>query len=139
MSKPISDILNGALLTEFRTVKGMVDIYCKAHHQTDRSSSADLCEQCQTLLDYAEVRLDRCPYGQSKPTCNKCPIHCYKPEPKEQMRLVMRYSGPRMLLSHPILAIRHLINEKREVTVKPAPNLSNRHARKLDSQQNNTK
>lgn len=69
------------------------------------------------------------PYGEEKPTCNKCPIHCYKPEPKEQMRLVMRYSGPRMLLKHPILAVRHLLHEKREVPEKPAANASNRHKR----------
>ncbi|MDW2334940.1 nitrous oxide-stimulated promoter family protein, partial [Vibrio sp. 1069] len=52
-----------------------------------------------------------------------------KPEPKEQMRLVMRYSGPRMLLKHPILAVRHLLHEKREVPEKPAANASNRHKR----------
>lgn len=68
-------------------------------------------------------------HTEKKPTCNKCPIHCYKPEPKEQMRLVMRYSGPRMLLKHPILAVRHLLHEKREVPEKPAANASNRHKR----------
>ncbi|MDW2205093.1 nitrous oxide-stimulated promoter family protein, partial [Vibrio sp. 1636] len=42
---------------------------------------------------------------------------------------VMRYSGPRMLLKHPILAVRHLLHEKREVPEKPAANASNRHKR----------
>lgn len=93
----MSDILLGKLATEFKTVKAMVEVYCHDHHGTKR----DLCSECHELLEYAEVRLDRCPYGENKPTCNKCPIHCYKPEPKEQMRLVMRYSGPRMLLKHP--------------------------------------
>lgn len=45
------------------------------------------------------------------------------------MRLVMRYSGPRMLLKHPILAIRHLLHEKREVPDKPSANASNRYKR----------
>lgn len=121
-----SDILTGELLTEFKTVRYMVEIYCKAHH----GQIEGLCQQCHDLLEYAEVRLDRCPYGQDKPTCNKCPIHCYKPDPKEQMRLVMRYAGPRMLLPHPILAIRHLRHEKRAVPDKPAANASNRHQRK---------
>lgn len=125
--KPLSDILTGELLTEFNTVRYMVEIYCKAHHGQIKG----VCQECADLLDYAETRLDRCPYGQDKPTCNKCPIHCYKPEPKEQMRLVMRYSGPRMLLPHPILAIRHLLHERREVPAKPAANASNRHQRKL--------
>ncbi|EKO3829485.1 nitrous oxide-stimulated promoter family protein [Vibrio harveyi] len=121
----MSDILLGKLATEFKTVKAMVEVYCKDHHGT----KGELCAECRELLEYAEVRLDRCPYGEDKPTCNKCSIHCYKPEPKEQMRLVMRYSGPRMLLKHPILAIRHLVHEKREVPNKPAANVSNRHKR----------
>ncbi|MGR5381923.1 nitrous oxide-stimulated promoter family protein [Vibrio harveyi] len=121
----MSDILLGKLATEFKTVKAMVEVYCKDHHGT----KGELCGECRELLEYAEVRLDRCPYGEDKPTCNKCPTHCYKPEPKEQMRLVMRYSGPRMLLKHPILAIRHLVHEKREVPNKPAANVSNRHKR----------
>lgn len=121
----ISNILSGELATEFKTVAGMMKIYCNHHHNT----SDVLCESCRSLLIYAETKLDRCPYGQSKPTCNKCPIHCYKPEPKEQMRLVMRYSGPRMLFKHPILAIRHLRHEKRPVPNKPPENASNRHLR----------
>jgi len=118
------NILMGGLATEFKTVVAMVEVYCKDHHQSN-----GLCQECVELLNYAEQRLDRCPYGNAKPTCNKCPIHCYKPEPKEQMRLVMRYSGPRMLLKHPILAVRHLIHERREAPTKPLPNLANRHIR----------
>ncbi|MGD8172800.1 nitrous oxide-stimulated promoter family protein [Vibrio sp. TRT 21S02] len=129
MDKKSSMILQGALLTEFKTVTAMVKIYCHAHH-TEHEGRDELCETCESLLDYAEMRLDRCPYGQNKPTCNQCPIHCYKPEPKEQMRLVMRYSGPRMLLPHPILAIRHLIHEKRKVPEQPSSNVSNRYLRK---------
>jgi hypothetical protein len=119
-----SKILEGELATEFKTVAAMMKIYCRKHHGT-----SELCTQCSDLLMYAETKLDRCPYGQDKPTCNNCPIHCYKPDPKEQMKAVMRYSGPRMLLSHPILAIRHLRHEKRPVPDKPLPNMSNRYIR----------
>ncbi|RYU56470.1 nitrous oxide-stimulated promoter family protein [Aliivibrio finisterrensis] len=119
-----SDILLGKLNTEFKAVSAMIEIYCKKNHHSEA-----LCKECQQLMDYAEVRLDRCPYGENKPTCNTCPIHCYKPEPKEQMRLVMRFSGPRMLLNHPILAIRHLLSEKKNINPKPSPNCSNRHIR----------
>lgn len=123
------DILQGALRTEMKTVTAMVEIYCRAHHHVDGS----LCQQCNDLVEYARMRLDRCPYGESKPTCNKCPIHCYKPEQKEQMRLVMRYSGPRMLLPHPLLAIRHLYKERKKAVGKPAANQSNR-AKRLQKQ-----
>ncbi|MGF1754879.1 nitrous oxide-stimulated promoter family protein [Vibrio makurazakiensis] len=119
-----NDILIGELATEYKTVIAMVHIYCADHHGTK-----ELCNDCRELLEYAETKLDRCPYGQAKPTCNKCPIYCYKPEPKEQMRLVMRYAGPRMLPKHPILAIRHLIHERRAIPEKPIKHASNRHQR----------
>lgn len=67
-----------------------------------------LCPQCQALLDYAHKRLERCRFGEDKPSCTRCPVHCYKPAMREQIRQVMRYSGPRMLLHNPIMAIRHL-------------------------------
>jgi hypothetical protein len=124
MSSKASEILVGALETEYRTVKAMMQIYCKRHHHQD-----SLCHECQSLLNYAELRLDRCPYGQAKPTCNKCPIHCYKPEPKAQMKAVMRFSGPKMLFPHPILSIRHLLHERKNVPRKPDAYLSNRAIR----------
>ena len=67
-----------------------------------------LCPQCQALLDYAHKRLEHCKFGEDKPSCTRCPVHCYKPAMREQIRQVMRYSGPRMLLHDPIMAIRHL-------------------------------
>ena len=67
-----------------------------------------LCPQCQELLTYAHQRLDRCKFGNEKPSCTRCPVHCYKPAMRQQIRQVMRYSGPRMLLHNPVLAIRHL-------------------------------
>lgn len=118
-------ILSGQLLTEFKTVQGMVHIYCRQQHGT----LIGTCVECQSLIEYAQMRLDRCPYGQNKPTCNQCPIHCYKPEPKEKMRLVMRYAGPRMLLHHPILAIRHLLHERRALPELPSSNQSHRQQR----------
>ena len=67
-----------------------------------------LCPQCQALLDYAHQRLEHCKFGEDKPSCTRCPVHCYKPAMREQILQVMRYSGPRMLLHDPIMAIRHL-------------------------------
>ncbi len=58
---------------EFRTMGKMVGIYCSAHH-----NARGLCEDCERFLDYAEVRLEKCPYGEDKPTCANCPVHCYK-------------------------------------------------------------
>ncbi|MEX5904063.1 nitrous oxide-stimulated promoter family protein [Providencia hangzhouensis] len=38
-----------------------------------------------------------------------------KPKMREQMKLVMRWAGPKMLIHHPILAIRHLLDNSKTV------------------------
>ncbi len=88
----------------------MVEMFCSHHHQCE-----GLCEDCEAFIAYANRKLDLCPYGGEKPACTNCPIHCYRPEPREQMRQVMRFAGPRMLARHPYLAIMHLIDERRSV------------------------
>ena len=90
---------------EKRTVGVMVHIYCRAHHDPEPGT---LCAECAELLNYAAERLDLCRFGEDKPACNKCPVHCYAPAPRQEMREVMKFAGPRMTLRHPILAIGHL-------------------------------
>lgn len=90
---------------EKNTVEKMIRIYCKSKHK----SNTYLCQECMELKEYAFQRLSKCTYGENKPTCEKCPIHCYKPAMKKQIQVVMRYAGPRMLFHHPILAIKHLL------------------------------
>src|SRR5665647_299109 len=82
---------------EKKTIDSMVHIYCKAHHGTH----GELCPECIEFKAYAFMRLEKCPFQEKKSTCGKCLIHCYKPDMKEKVRKVMRYSGPRMLLHHP--------------------------------------
>jgi hypothetical protein len=65
---------------------------------------------CRDFLNYADLRLRKCPFGEHKPTCSNCPVHCYKKERKEEAREIMRFAGPRMLLRHPILAIAHQLD-----------------------------
>ena len=101
---------------ERRTVAAMIAIFCRARHV----SGGRLCEECSKLEAYTRARLAKCPYGEEKPTCVNCPIHCYQPRRREQIRDVMGYSGPRMLLSHPLLAIRHMIDGRRKAAQPPA-------------------
>ena len=91
---------------EKAVVEQMIRLYCRK-----KEGNAELCPSCQELLDYAFKRLDRCRYGSEKPTCKKCPIHCYRPDMKERIKEVMRWSGHRMILYHPTAAILHLIRE----------------------------
>ena len=91
------------LSREYLTMSAMVDMYCKDHHSTD----GECCSDCIEFLDYAKVRLEKCPYGEEKPTCANCPVHCYKPHYRAKAKQIMRYSGPRMLLRHPLMTIAH--------------------------------
>ena len=94
----------------------MVAIYCRDHH---RGRGGALCEACATLDAYADKRLDLCPYGAEKPTCLNCPVHCYQPRMREDIKDVMRYAGPRMMKRHPVLAVRHLLDGRRQVPERP--------------------
>jgi hypothetical protein len=96
---------------ERHTIEMLAEIYCRDLHG---SPSGQLCPECQALQDYAIQRLDRCPFQENKPTCANCTVHCYKPDMRVRVREMMRYAGPRMLLSHPVLAIRHLLEGKRK-------------------------
>jgi hypothetical protein len=87
------------------TIKTMIEIYCHGRHQ----QAAGLCGDCRQLLTYAMERIEKCGLGQYKPTCEKCSIHCYKPDMRERVREVMRYAGPRMIWAHPLLAIMHYV------------------------------
>jgi predicted amidophosphoribosyltransferase len=91
---------------ERKTLRIMLTMYCQGLHGTD---GASLCADCTALWDYAQRRLDRCPFGETKRPCSKCTVHCYKPEMRDRIREVMRYAGPRMATKHPIEAVRHLI------------------------------
>jgi len=98
---------SGRVMREQRTIKVMIEMYCRGHHHGDGA----LCTECRALLTYAMQRIEKCPFLAHKPVCAKCPIHCYKARMKEQLIKVMRYSGPRMVMHHPILALFHVIDQ----------------------------
>lgn len=104
---------NPRMAREIRTIHAMIEIYCRAHHG-DRRTQDGLCAECGGLLDYAELRLDKCPFQEHKTTCANCPVHCYKPSMREKVKEIMRYSGPRMTFRHPVLALFHLLDGRRK-------------------------
>lgn len=82
----------------------MIQLYCIKRH-----GRKGLCDECAALKEYACVRLERCPYGERKDACKRCTTHCYAKKYKEQIKRVMRFSGPRMLLHHPVMAVQHVL------------------------------
>ena len=95
---------------EKKMVSQMIQLYCKKQHH----SKDGLCPECATLDAYARMRSEKCPFMETKTFCSNCKVHCYKPEMREKIREVMRFSGPRMLFHHPIAAIRHVVESKKE-------------------------
>ena len=94
---------------EKETVSRMIAIYCRKKH-----GGKTLCPDCAALEAYARQHSDRCPFMEKKTFCSNCPVHCYKADMREKIRAVMRFSGPWMLFYHPILALRHVIETKKE-------------------------
>ena len=97
---------------EEKTIDAMVTLYCRHNHQAET-----LCQKCRDLRQYALECLKKCPFQEGKTTCLKCPVHCYKPEMREKIRAVMRYSGPKMVYRHPVLAILHFLDRCRNKPV----------------------
>lgn len=99
---------------EAKTVEVMIRKYCDISH----TSSGELCGDCEELLQYAMARLAGCPFQENKTTCGKCPIHCYQPAMRERIQEVMRIIGPKMIFSHPLLGLGHLMDGFRK---EPGP------------------
>lgn len=95
---------------EKKMVSQMITLYCRKNHGT----RGTLCPECAALNLYARQRSDKCPFMATKTFCSNCKVHCYKPEMREKIRMVMRFSGPRMIFHHPVAAIRHVIETKKE-------------------------
>nr|MBQ8244013.1 nitrous oxide-stimulated promoter family protein [Oscillospiraceae bacterium] len=94
---------------EKRTVSLMIALFCRKNH-----GGKTLCAECAALEAYAHRRSDHCPFMETKTFCSNCKVHCYHPEMREKIRQVMRFSGPRMMLYHPSMAIRHILETKKE-------------------------
>jgi len=94
---------------EKETVEKMIRLFCEKKHDQCRGT---LCTECQSLLEYSHKRLENCQYQEDKPTCRKCPAHCYRPTMRDEIRRVMRFSGPRLALRAPVEWIRHQIHDR---------------------------
>ena len=108
---------------EQHTLIVMIHMYCTTHHPgvpgtgrleplSGAKAGTALCQECDSLLAYALTRIEDCRFGDDKPACTQCPVHCFRPDMRQRIRAVMRYAGPRMTLRHPYLAVRHLLDAR---------------------------
>ena len=93
---------------DIEVLSDFINIYCREKHgQNEREpfpliderlheilgkKKLLLCDECSKLLNHGIAKLILCPYDP-KPTCRKCPTHCYAPGYRERVRRVMRFSG----------------------------------------------
>ncbi len=91
------------------TVGKMIDLYCRLNHKKN-----EICNDCRELKEFSSIRLKRCPFGDDKPICSECTVHCYSKEMRERIKIIMRFSGPKMILYHPLMAIMHIIDNRKK-------------------------
>ena len=95
---------------EKQTVAFMISLYCRKNHGNKKG----LCPECRELQDYTARRTDKCPFTETKSFCSNCRVHCYKADMRAKIREVMRFSGPRMIFYHPVMALHHLLESRKE-------------------------
>lgn len=105
----MKDCVEDKRLREQCVLEEMIWLYCRKQHPEQNGPGGVCCSDCQALLDYAKSRSQKCPFMEEKTFCSNCKVHCYKPEMRQRIRQVMAFSGPRMLLYHPGMAIWHLV------------------------------
>ena len=109
---------NRRIEREVKTIRAMVKIFCRGHHQ----SNTVPCQECLDVLRYAEKRIDFCPFLGNKPTCANCTVHCFKPHYRQKVKRVMAFAGPRMAYRHPILTFFHFLDKFRAAPTRPVRN-----------------
>jgi len=102
-------IFKNRIEREKLTIQKMIKLYCRRNHE-----NKFICVECSQIMYYAMNRLEKCPFHDDKPTCLKCTVHCYKEKEKQKIKEIMRFSGPHMLFSHPVMAVFHIIDNKKK-------------------------
>lgn len=96
---------------DLRVLAQFTSVYCKVHHVAEKTPSLSdspafaalkvdkypVCDSCREFLSYAIERRLRCPLDP-RPVCKHCHVHCYKPDYRERVREIMRFSGKYLML-----------------------------------------
>lgn len=73
---------------EKMTIRRMISLY-----ESQCPQASDEPGHYDALFAYAQKRLDKCVFGEEKPACKQCPVHCYQPTKREEMKQIMRWAG----------------------------------------------
>ena len=89
---------------ERENIRKTFGLYCNSNHGTTDNK---LCPKCTALLTTVMLKIQRCPYGISKPICDACETPCFGEVPTKEFRNIMKSGQKKMLLSHPLMAVKH--------------------------------
>ena len=67
-----------------RIVRNMISLYSR--HKT---GTYKLNGSYKELAEYCERRLDHCYWGNKKPSCKNCSIHCYNKAKREEIKKII--------------------------------------------------
>ena len=93
------------LRRELKQANAIQPLDCTEFIDSDRTWFAD------KMIEYCQTQLSHCRWQDEKPPCKFCTSHCYAKKQREQVRLIMRWMGPRMVLYAPLEVVRHLLKK----------------------------
>jgi len=99
---------------KIQNLEFMLKLYCKKFHNTHI-----LCKECNEIINYAIIKLEKCPFRGTIHTCKTCHIHCFTDNYRKKITEIMRFAGPQMIRHKPFSAIFHLIALKYSKLTKP--------------------
>jgi hypothetical protein len=100
--KPVE--LKNNIPKEKKNIKKTFGVYCHKNHGT---SGETLCPKCTALLATVMLKMNKCPYGITKPICDSCDRPCFGASQTKEFLKIMSSSQKRMFFSHPIMTIKH--------------------------------
>ena len=62
------------------------------------------------LIMKAFRHAERCPHSFYKTFCHQCPTTCYKSEDLEHIEPIMKYTGRKIMIKHPLIGTKFVIN-----------------------------
>ena len=89
---------------EKATIKKTFGVYCHKHHHTNGDK---MCPKCTALLATIMTKMNRCPYGITKPICDRCEIQCFGAAQNKEFMKIMGSTTASMWMRHPIMAMKH--------------------------------
>ena len=89
---------------EKENIKKTFGVYCQNHHGAE---AGQLCPKCTALLATVLTKITRCPYGITKPICDRCERPCFGDKQTKDFLAVMATTQKSMLLKHPVMTVKH--------------------------------